>query len=156
MRKRITVIFAAAVASLALLIPSADAAQYRYAHMCQVYPDGGPMTLKPGERCTFLPVATFGFGAAWQVIKPGGGAICAGVTRYPPYSSNVPLDGYGRPTSWDCVSPTNASSGGFVGGALTHNVSGPFNAVSGQATVLNFSSATIRFIIELTGVSYYA
>jgi hypothetical protein len=144
-----------ALVSVALLVPagSARAAQRQFSTWCKVYPSGAPMTLKPGERCTFFPLPTISFTAGWQVTKPGSGGICAGVTRYPPNSSNVPLDGYGQPTSWQCVSPTNATSNM---GALQWNAVGPFGAVGGQATVLNFSSATIKFILELTYISYYA
>jgi hypothetical protein len=145
----------ATFASIALLAPAASAAapQSHHAYWCVDPLSGASVTLKPGERCTFFPLATIQFTAGWNVIKQGSGGICAGVTQYPPQSSNVPLDGYGRPTSWQCVPPNTFAQG--IGG-LQWDANGPFGAVGGQATILNFSTATITFIKPLTGITYYA
>ncbi len=137
----------AALASLALLAPvgSAQAASPHGAPLCAVYPGATPLTLKPGQRCSFYPIATRGYWASYHAVGNGhySGVVCAGITRYPPSNSNTPLNDSGQPGSWNCnpASWTNDQSWN----TLAHFVNNAFGAVYGQATIVNFSTATIRF-----------
>src|SRR2546422_412674 len=103
MRKRIAVAAVAALASLALLVPTASqaAAQTHYSFFCETSPGSVKgVTLKPGQQCNFWPVATAWATAHWYINRGGQGGVCMGVTRYPPVQSGQPLDAWGRPTGW--------------------------------------------------------
>jgi hypothetical protein len=151
----------AALASLALLAPagSARAATRYLSQWCETTPGSGVgQTLKPGQTCNFWPLPTIQVWSNWDVVKAGSGVACVAVTKSPPYDSRVPLDGWGNPTSWN--SPpwsgcTDVHNRLFI---ISPGYSGaPFGAIGGQATLLNFSSATIRVRISAyNGVFYYA
>jgi hypothetical protein len=134
----------AASTALVLLICAAPAqAAYRSAPFCgSLNPTGGyvPMTLKPGQACTFLPTAVQSAWAAWHVSKDGsyGFGVCVAVVEYPPgWPSGRPLSptGSGPGNYWQCVTPY-----AFANVWQAHN---GFNAVYGQAVLLNGSNATI-------------
>jgi hypothetical protein len=147
MGKKIWIGALVALSSLALLAPagSARAATLHGAPFCVVRGSNVGITLKPGQRCTFYPLATNGFFVFFHAIRAGSysGSICGGITRYPPLNSNTPLNDSAQPTSWDCVPASNLNNRGDS--ALGRRVQNGFGAVYGQATILNFSNATIKF-----------
>jgi hypothetical protein len=163
MRKRTTVILAAAVASLALLVPagSAQGATLHTAPFCgSLHPGGGydPVVLKPGQACTFWPVAVNEAAAIWGIIHdaPGGPGVCLGVVAYPP----------GWPRTTTALSPVNGQPGkywtckpanqGISGGSVVWRAQNSFGAVYGQAVLLNFSNATINTIPSWGWINYFA
>jgi hypothetical protein len=160
MKKRISIVVLAALASMALLVPigSAHAATLRAERFCG-YLDPGhgyqPVVLRPGQACTFLPAAVNSIFAQWEVVNGGsnGGGVCVAVVQSPPgWPSGRPLSPTGSgPGNWNCIAPYSA------GIAWTAN--NGFNAVYGQAVLLNYSTVTIRTVLSKVGVGtiyYYA
>jgi hypothetical protein len=169
MRKHITVILAAAVASLALLVPagSAQAATPHHVKWCGQLTSNGyvSMTLKPGEVCSFWPVAVSSMWGSWKVVSSGRGSVCIGVIQYPPGwpngkvlsptggnpATDPPRDPYdGRPPHpgdpgypYSCQPWTGYMAAGD-GLATTWFANNGFGAVYGQPVMINFSSATIK------------
>ena len=182
MKKRISIVVMAALASLALLIPagSAGAAFHRVPFCGQLTSSGyQSMTLKPGQVCGFLPVAVSSIWPIWKVVQGGKGSVCVGVVQYPPgwpngkaltpsgkpLGTEPPRDPYdGRPPHpqdagypYSC-DPYNLSTGEL--GYTTWWAFNGFGAVYGQPVLVNFSTATIRTLPNNTSdwgwLNYYA
>jgi hypothetical protein len=140
----------AGLTSLALLIPagSAHAVTLHESPFC-VWSSGSTagITLKPGQRCSFWPLPTARF-LTWATVVSGGrsGRICSAITQFPGYVTSNALNDAGQvdPSAWICYEMRDY---GFYGSLLGFGrvVENGFGAVYGQATVLNFSTATIRF-----------
>lgn len=150
MRKRIAVVAIAAIASLALLVPAGSASADGY-HYCQsTY--GFPVTLSPGQDCRgFGPLKLFRVVGVWEVVKPGNGVVCVGITKL---NTRTPLNDFNQPSGWnqtgDECTNVNASSKVAV-----RYVVGGFGAVPGQPMMLNYSTATIRSVPAYSLAWYY-
>jgi hypothetical protein len=139
----------AGLTSLALLIPagSAHAVTLHESAFCVANPGSPyeyPLTLKPGQTCSYWPLPTHGF-LTWATVVNSGhsGRICSAITQPGTYNA---LNDAGQvdPSAWLCHEMRNE---GFYGTRLGFGrlVENGFGSVYGQATVLNFSTATIKF-----------
>jgi hypothetical protein len=147
MRKRTSIAAVAALASLALLIPSgsANAAIPHRVAFCGI--NNGvryvPMTLKPGQACTFWPLAVQQMSVTWSMVHRvgDGGGICIGVVQSPPgYPKGKPLSptGSGPGNYWSCAQPF------YNSGLVFWRAANAFDAVYGEPVVLNYTSSTIK------------
>ena len=161
MRRKTLLAVVAVLASLALFAPagSAQAATLRAEKFCgSLSPGHGyqSVVLKPGQACTFLPVAVHSIFAQWELVSGSGrsGGVCVAVVQSPPgWPNGQPLSptGSGPGNYWNCIVPSSA------GIAWTAN--NGFGAVYGQAVLLNYSNSTIRTVLSTVGVGtiyYYA
>jgi hypothetical protein len=144
----------AGLTSLALLIPagSAHAVTLHEAPFCVwSWGSNSGITLKPGQTCRYFPLPTHGYYTWAKVIDPGSnsGRICAAITQYPGYQTYNALNDAGQvdPSAWTCYE-MGGRYPAYAGQLLlwARFVNNGFGAVYGQATVLNFSTATIRFV----------
>jgi hypothetical protein len=157
MRKRISVIFAGALTSLALLVPagSAQAANVAQQHWCNNGSVG--YVVQSGKTCTWWPVNANTVLTGWNVIGPGSGSVCVAILKYPwPNGQMQPLDDFGQPTSWSCNTlrhDGNPSSTWHSAGRFVYQ---GFGGVYGQPALLNFSSAKIQILVDqLNYVRYF-
>jgi hypothetical protein len=143
--------------SFALLIPAGSAhAAFGQVPFCgSLNPGNGyePVTLRPGQACTFGPVAVNSVLAAWSVQQAGppGGAVLLGVVQYPPGHPNAqPLNPTTcQPGGGNWVSLNPYSYGGWW------RANNGFNACYGQPVLLNYTNYTIRTTPNAGGVWYY-
>jgi hypothetical protein len=154
--RRITLTALVALALAVAGAGSAQAATLRHAPFCgSLHPSTGwvPITLAPGQACTFLPTAVQSIWGAWSVTKDGEGSICTAVVESPPgWPNGRPLSptGSGPGNYWACVYP-------YAFGVVWQ-ANNAFNAVYGQAVLLNYSTATIRTQLNVNGyglIYYY-
>jgi hypothetical protein len=141
---RVTII--AALASLALLVPAGSAqaaASWTVVPFCGSYDTNGniqPKVLKPGEVCSFWPVAVAAMNVHWDVRTSGSGGVCLGVVRSPPGWPNGTMLGMsGAPGPARCF-PVGSGPNANLGWAAQNG----FGAVYGQPVMINYSTATIR------------
>lgn len=150
-------VLAAALASLALLIPtgSAQAASVGQPFCGSLNAGGGysEMKLTPGAVCGFYPVAVHYAIATWDIVQSGSGSVCLGVLQYPPgWPKGKPLSptGSGPGNYWNCW-PVEGSGGDRF---AVWGANNPFGAVYGQPVLVNFSNATIK--TRLFGGGWYS
>jgi hypothetical protein len=185
MRSKVRLALLAALASLALLVPasSSQGATVHSVKFCGALTSAGytSITLKPGQACTFWPLAVRTIWGVTQVTSGGHGSVCFGVIQYPPgWPSGKPLSPTGgNPATdpprdpWDGMPPhpdypgypytcvpwgDTLSKGDVLEGAwFAYN---GFGAVYGQPVIVNFSTATMKTLPgyqSLWGwVTYYA
>lgn len=148
----------AALASLALLVPAGSAqAAWNVVPFCGSYDTNGqvhPKTLKPGEICSFWPVAVAAMNVRWDVTSSSGsGSVCIGVVRYPPGWPNGTMLGMsGAPGPPRCEPIRSSARFGTTWAAQNG-----FGAVSGQPVMINYSTATIKTRPDIadTYLTYY-
>jgi hypothetical protein len=117
-----------------------------------LHPGGGwdPVTLTPGQACTFVPVNVHAMHIEWSITHDGGpgGAILLGVVQSPPgYPNGQVLGPTGAPGQWGGGNPEGGGAWWFANNG--------FSAVGGQPTVVNYSTDTIKLWPNSGFLQYY-
>ena len=156
--RSIRLLVAALAGTLALLATSvpAQAATLTSVPYCgSLRPSGGwdPVTLQPGQACSFAPVAVHSIHAWWDITHQGtSGSILVGVIQSPPgYPNGQVLSPYGGPGQWYGYPPDDGTNGNQLWWFALNG----FNAVSGQPVILNYSNYTIRLNPNQGSLTYY-
>jgi hypothetical protein len=147
MSKRIAVVLASAFALVALLVPAGSAqAAWRHDPWCS------GVTLKPGKSCTSWPLNINSIYTSWRTTTTGKGNVCVGLIQYGGSQNGQPVAGVpGLSCSGVSIaySPGTAHVGDLgydLWYIYRYNPCMGYSYRYGQATIINFSSATIYIL----------